>query len=526
MRVPRNSKFLHIAIVAACAALVAGCDLDGDDDDGGPAAGSSGASSINAQQACTALAGKTIGGATVAAAAEVAASGPVPAYCKVIAKIEPALNFEMRVPDAWNGKLHYGGGGGFNGSIPPLAGPNLEALNKGYITVSSDSGHQASGVDASWAIGNPHAEALYGHLSVPTVMSSALEMVTSAYGSAPTHSYFEGCSNGGREALMNAQRYPNLFDGIIARAPAHNFTGTLGAFNRNIKALSAPGGAFSAAKIALLSNAVLAACDANDGIAEGVISHPSACSFDPLTLRCAGGVDAGDSCLSDAQLAVVTSWTTPAEFAGGAYRSAGWTLSGNESDPGAWPAWLTGSPSLQFLFQDSGVKSFIARDPTIDPLTYVYDSNPAALSNLASYADATNADLRPFNASGGKLILWHGLNDSALSYRNTTEYYQGVVNAMGGQANAGALVRYYHAPGVNHCAGGPGADSTDLLAALDAWVVDGTAPAELTASKFAADGSTTFARPLCRYPQYPRYTGPANDAAAAALPASYTCTSP
>ena len=504
----------------AVSLLIVGCGGGDDDDD----------ATITAQQACATLSGKTVAGAQVTAAAAVPASGAVPTYCKVNATIPPQLNLEMRLPENWNGKLHYGGGGGYNGAIPGLSGTNLSALQQGYATVSSDSGHQGSGVDASFALNDTHAANLFGHLSVPTVMSSSLEMIVTAYGRAPSRSYFEGCSNGGREALMNAQRYPNLFDGIIARAPAYNWAGFMGQFNRTAKALNAAGGQFNAAELALLSKGVRDACDAGDGITEGIVANPDACSFDPATLRCPGGADAGDACLSDAQLAVVNSWVSPAVFAGGAYRNAGWALTGNEEDAGAWPAWVTGSgnvhTALQFLFQDTTVKNYLARDPAADSLAYTpWDQNLNALYALAALNSANNADLRPFANSSGKLILWHGGNDAALSHKATTEYHQGVVAAVGGQANADAFVRYYIAPGVNHCGGGPGADQADLLSALDAWVVNDAAPGTLTASKLSGD-TTQFSRPLCQYPAYPRYTGPANDAAAASLAANYTCTAP
>jgi hypothetical protein len=232
-------------------------------------------------------------------------------------------------------------------------------------------------------------------------------------------------------------------------------------------------------------------------------------------LRCAGGTDTGDTCLSDAQLAVVTSWTTDAVFTGnGTFRNAGWNLTGNEDDPGAWE---TGGGNvacaLQFPFQDTTVKNYLARDPAANSLTYTpWDQNQNALYALAALNDATNPDIRPFINSGGKLILWHGGNDAALSVNSTAEY----------RANP----RFYVAPGVDHCAGGPGADASDLLTALDQWVTKGVAPATLTAEKRDATGAVAFARPLCQYPQYLRYTGPANDAAAAKLAANYTCTTP
>lgn len=523
-----------MAAGAVAAALLAACG--GDDGD---------SASITAQLACDALSGKTLGGATVISAAAVAASGAVPTYCKVNARIQPALNFEMRIPQSWNGKLHYAGGGGFNGYTRPVNDgeiPILAALKAGYINIVSDSGHignhPAGAVfDASWAINDPHAENLYASGSVPTVMSSAVELVTAAYGRAPSRAYFEGCSNGGREAMMAAQRNPNLFDGIIARAPAMDFVGIFGAFQRNLQALALTldsGGATSLTpvKLATLSNAVLAACDAADGVVDKLVSRPSACNFNPATLRCPGGANTGTTCLSDAELGVTTSWTSPIAFSGG-YGSAGWPLTGNEVDPvdpaapGYWPTWVTGP--VQYLFADSGIKGLVARSTSTDPAylyTYDFASHPAELDRVGRTFNATDPDLRPFKDSGAKLILWHGGTDPALSVKDTTAYYNRLITTVGGQATADSFVRYYVAPGVNHCAGGPGADQADLLAALDRWVTEGTAPAALTASKLAADGSTVLSRPLCVYPQYARYTGPAGDAAAARLAGNYTCTAP
>lgn len=469
---------------------------------------------------CAALAGKTIAGANIVATAVVAAAPPLPEYCKVSGLIAPKLNFELRLPTAWNHKLHYGGGGGYNGSIPP-ADPG--ALGAGYAQVSSDSGHQGSALDASFALNDPQAAQLFGSLSVPTVMGAATEIVRLHYGQRARRAYFEGCSNGGREALMNVQRFPTLFDGVISRAPAYNWVGLMGAFNRTAKALAVPGAAIGAAKTATLSNAVLAACDGLDGVADGVVSNPQACHFDAATLRCPGGTDAGDSCLSDAQLAVVASWTSPAAFDGGTYHNPGWPLTGNESASGAWDAWTTGVPSLQFLFSDTTVKNYLARNPAADSLLYDFDSDTGALFSMAALNDATNANIQPFVGAGGKLILWHGGNDSALTVKATTEYAGQVAAALGGPANADGSVRFYVAPGVNHCAGGPGADAVDLLSALDRWVTRGRAPGTLTAYKLdATTGAPLLSRPLCQHPAYPRYKGRGD----VNMASSFACTLP
>ena len=509
-------------LLAGVAALVAGCGGNGD----------ATAQPVTAQQACDALTGKTIAGATVTAVA-VAASGAVPTYCMASGKIAPSLNFQMRLPQTWNGKLHYGGGGGYNGVIPGLSGNNLAALNLGYATVSSDSGHQGGDVfSAAFALNDPVAAQLFGSLSVPTVMSSAQELLKTAYGTAPSRSYFEGCSNGGREALMNVQRYPNLFDGVIARAPAYNWVGVLGHDNRTAKALAAPGDPFPLVKIQLMAKAVRDACDGLDGIVDGVVSNQAACTpavFNPATLRCAGGADTGNTCLSDAQLAVVTSWTTEAVFtASPGYRNAAWSLTGNEDSAGAWPLWVTGNgtltTALQYRFQDTTVKNYLARDSSANSLNYSpWDQNPSAIFALAALNDATSVNIRPFRDSGAKLLLWHGANDSALSANATIEYFNKVKNEVG-TASVDTFARLYIAPGVNHCSGGPGADSADLLSALDNWVVNNAAPGTLTAQKLiAATGAVDFSRPLCQYPLYPKYTGPANNMDAAKLATNYTC---
>lgn len=512
-------------VVAALAAALSACGGGGADLSSGAAATPKAAAPVDLETACANVRGKSGGGATVLAAAVVPGTPTLPAHCKVNALIAPRLNMELRLPSDWNAKLHYTGGGGYNGTIPPA---DAAALAAGYANVSSDSGHQGSPVDATFALHDSHAAQLFGHGSVPAVTVAATELLRLAYGDGPTHKYFEGCSNGGREALMAAQRNPDLFDGIIARAPAYNWVGFMGQFNRNAKSLAAVGAAFTPGKIALLAAAVRTACDGNDGIVDGVVSSTAPCQFNPAVLRCAGAVDAGDSCLTDAQLAVVKSWTSPASFVEGVYTNPGWALSGNEDDPGAWPLWLTGPGgngvgSLQFLFQDTTVKNYLARDPAANSLTYEWESNRAALAHMASLNDATNTDLRPFLRSGGKLILWHGGNDSALSSKATIAYYRAAQLATGaGRLHQG--VRFYIAPGVNHCSGGPGADRSDLLAALDAWVIQGAAPGHLTASR--GTGATASTRPLCVYPQYPHYTGPANDPEAARLAQNYTCTRP
>lgn len=487
------------------------------------------AAEMSAQKACALLSGQTIGGVELTAVM-VAAGGGAPIYCKVNGLIAPALNFEIRLPDSWNGKLYYGGGGGYNGAIPAVVIP---PLIQGYAEVASDSGHQGDGMSAAFIADNENAARLFGSQSVPTVMATALKVVNAAYGKAPVRSYFEGCSTGGREALMVVQRNPNLFDGVISRAPAFNWVGLMGQFNRTAQTLAAPGGSFSPAKTALLAAHVRKICDGLDGLMDGIISNPAACTAKKLALpalRCTGGKDSGDTCFSDAQLAVVGAWTNRISFGNGAYHSEGYSLSGNEDDPEAFGIWVSGNGDVktagQYIIQDSTLKYYLAQDPEADSLKYSpWDRDRKAIDRMAELNDATRADIRPFVASGGKLIVWHGGSDVALSANSTVDYMKRVRAAIG-KSNADASTRLYVAPGVNHCAGGPGADEADLLTALDRWVTAQTAPGTLTALKRNESGGVTQTRPLCQYPLYPRYIGPAGSPAAAESAASYVCTLP
>lgn len=478
--------------------------------------------------ACADFSGKTIAGAAVTSASVVAATATAPEYCRVQATLATKLNFELRLPSSgWNGKLLYGGSneftgssGGFNGSIPVV---NVAALSAGYASVASDSGHTGSSViDASWALNDPEAMNNYASESVPRVATAARELVRQRYGSTVQRAYYEGCSNGGREALMAAQRNPDLFDGIIARAPAYNFTGLLLSFQRSAKLLAAPGGGFTPGKVATLANGVLAACDALDGSADGVVSNPAACTFNPAVLACTGADS--DACLTAPQLAVVDAWTGDFTVAGTSVAATGFPLTGNETDPATWGPWFLGGggiPSYQYLFMIGGVQYMFAKNPLLDPLTYDPTANLGAVAALTSLANADEPNLTRFKARGGKLIVWHGATDPAISVKGSTKYYTNAVTAAGGQASADEFIRYYQAPGVAHCLGGPGADTVDLLTPLDAWVGGGTAPSTLTASKVnLTNGATIFTRPLCVHPKYPRYNGTGDVNAAA----SYTCT--
>jgi len=484
-----------------------------------------------ASQVCRALSGTAVGD-VVLTTSVVARKGATPIYCQVTGTIAPSLRFEIRLPNAWNGKLYYGGGGGYGGAIPE---PVVAPLVQGYVEVASDSGHQGDGMSAAFVLNDPRAAELFGSGSVPAVMATALKVVTAAYGVPPARSYFEGCSTGGQEALMAVQRNPTLFDGVIARAPAFNWVGFMGAFNRNARALAAPGGEFNSAKTALLAKHVRDACDRFDGVVDGIVANPMACTeqvVNVAALRCPGGADTGDTCLSDEQLAVVKSWTSDATFQGQhtSYVAKGYNLTGNEDAAMNFGIWASGNGDLQsagqYVMQDTTVKYYLARDERADSLAYTpWNKNPSALDVMASLNDATDPDILPFVRHGGKLIVWQGGSDAALSVNSTIDYMARMRQAIG-RAQADASTRLYLAPGANHCEGGVGPDLTDLLAALDRWVTKGAVPSTLTARKFDANGKMLRSLPLCRYPRYPRYVGPARDLAAINSASNYVCTLP
>ena len=479
---------------------------------------------------CAALAGKSIGGASISAGAMVpvaAASGPnpaVPSYCKITATMAPALNFEVRLPASWNGKFHYSGGGGFDGTIPSA---DLNSLSLGYVDAASDSGHQGNALDGSFAT-DPVKLDLFAQLSVPTVAAAAKLIVQAAYGSLPSRSYYEGCSNGGREGLMTALRFPTMFDGVIAKAPA-KFIAPIESYKRAATLMANdPGSVLNAAKLSLIDSSIVAACDSLDGAADGLVSNVAACHFDPSTLRCASGTDEGDTCLSDPQIAVVS--TLASYMVGGAgtpYVTSfpPYQLWGDISLPGAWGSWLVGNPkqTIVGLFGASVVQYLLGGSPGANWYDYDFLANAAIVQARADLIDVTDPNMVPFKSTGGKLMLWNGASDPAVPAQGTIDYYSKVVTAVGGQAAADGFARMYLAPGVLHCGGGTGADRTDaMLPALDAWVTQGTAPGSLSASRLDATGATVLSRPLCPYPNYARYNGTGDMNSAA----NFTCAAP
>ena len=502
--------------VALCATgLLAGCGGGGSGGDSTPVA----PPVVSAKAQCDALSGIRVGGARLGVATLVDAANGVGEYCKVVGSLHDTLNFEVHLPSVWNDKLVYAGGGGWNGTIP-IAPHSRSASTAGYVRVGSDGGRQGGALDASVFLNNPTAQADFGYLSIHSVYEVSKQVVALRYKSAPKRSYFEGCSNGGREALIQATRFPNDYDGIVVRAPAFSFTRLFQAFVANGKALAVPGSQISDVKAALIGNAVTAKCDALDGVADGIVSNHAACTFDPAVLRCTAGDN--DSCLTNAQVATANTIYSELKAADGKTIYPGWAPGG---EGGGWPTWVTGTAvggaGFQFQFGSGLIKYWITGDPAFDVLKFVPENYTAELLLASTTLDAT-PDLRSFFGKGGKMVMVHGTNDWAISYKDSVGYIDEVARTMGGAAARDESMEFFLEPGVQHCAGGVGADTVDLVDSVAKWVESGTKPSEqrLVATQLdPTTGATRFSRPMCKYPSFPKYNGSGDVNSAD----SYTC---
>jgi feruloyl esterase len=462
---------------------------------------------------CAALAGLAVADTTITSTAVVAASGGLPEYCRVQGRVDTEINFELRLPTTtWNGKFYHGGGGGFVGSIPTPTTP----LIRGYAVVGTDTGHTGSAIDGSWALNRPDRQLNWGHRAIHVVTVAAKRIVAAAYRQAPRYSYFEGCSNGGRQAAMEAQRYPTDFDGIIAAAPALDITGLMLGFNWNEQAVHAA--PIPPAKLTLIANAVVAQCDAKDGLVDGLVDNPRRCRFDPTVLTCPGAAD-GPNCLTPAQVEAAT------KVYAGPVTSAGEQLHpgfppGAEDGGTGWELWISGpgveGAPLQFWFEDQFLRYFIFGE-SFSSLNFDFDTDVPAVTATSDLFDATNPDLSTFQAAGGKLLMWHGWADHALTADRTIQYHNDVARTMGNKNTIKDFVRLFLAPGMHHCASGPGLNQFDALTALENWVEGGLAPDAIIASHAGPGVART--RPLCAYPRIAVYdgTGDPDDAR------SFTC---
>ncbi len=437
-------------------------------------------------------------------------------HCRVRGVVGTEIGFEVLLPDAWNRRFTMGGGGGFAGSLSNQA---ADVVNAGYATASTDTGHQAEGIQAAWALHNVERQVNYGYLGVHRTAEVAKAVIRAYYGEDAAYSYFVGCSNGGRQALMEAQRFPQDFDGIVSGAPALDFVNIAASFVTHAAATfpqpaNLKASAVSPSDLALVAAAALESCDGKDGVTDGVIDQPATCAL-PLdrVKACPGDVAAADCLTTTARKAIARIYAPVTGPSGEIYPGQ---PVGGEADAGGWQAWITGVdprlsagtggkvPSLRFAFGTEFFKYFVYGNPSWDYTTFDVTNWQADTAAVGKILNADNDDLSGFKNRKGKLILWHGWGDPALNAHSTINYHEKVRKR---DPDAGDYARLCLMPGVLHCGSGAGPDSVDWMAAIAAWTEKGTAPERLIATKKGAEGAVVRTRPLCVYPQRAVHNG-------------------
>ena len=450
----------------------------------------------------------------------------LPQFCRVAGFTTPTtdshIQFEVWMPESgWTLKYLQAGCGGFCGSIS--YGAMAEPLRRGYTVAATDDGHEASGIDASWAVGHPEKVVDFGYRSLKETTDVAKDLIFAFYMSGPQRSYFMGCSDGGREALMEAQRFPHDFDGIVAGSPANFWTHLFAGFVWDQQALGGVfGGDLSQTDLNTMTNAVLAQCVGNNGGlgTDQFLNNPLACHFDPSTLP-----------LSPDKIGAIKKIFSgpPGVFPG--YQGG----AGEASTFLDWPLWMTdtGNPAngLQGLFAANFFQYMVFPGTgwTVNTFSAAENAKQADIK-VGAALNSIDPDLNAFKSHGGKLIQYVGWSDTAISPQNDINYYNAVTDVMGGPGSTRDFYRLFMAPGMAHCGGGPGPNAfgngvngpnpadpkDDLLSALDNWVVNRAAPDEIVATKYVNDNPTqgvAFQRPLCVFPKVSKYKGGSTTAA-------------
>ena len=521
-----------------------------------------GAPGAQAATACSVGGIEALGvdGVTIVSATAVPASGTTPAYCDVVGQLNTSgggappgsAGFEMQFPGNWNSKFLFFGVGGLAGAAYPDFSANpvdrQGALAKGYATAITDAGHLAGGTDASWALlapGKPDKAKLadYYFRATHQVTVAGKQLTQHFYGQAVEAAYFDGCSNGGRQALVEATRFPGDYNGIIAGDPFFDIRSIIGAARLAKQQLS-PATYIPATLLPTVDAAVNASCAKADGVDDGLIQNPAACSFDAYSLVCKPGQEAG--CLSTGQADTLNAYFTATRNTFGSLVYPGFAvtnLATSSTGPlagGGADVWTTGlvpptdfnaaepwgnagfSPSpVGYQFGDHVIQDIVTQDPTFNirnyPVSadgYIDDDTLATFDTRTGAGDASDANgYGRFIRRGGKLIIYHGYSDPALTPFRTTNLYDQLAAAHGGYGALQASVRLFMVPGMQHCVGGPGPNVFDTLTPLDAWVQGGTAPASIPAAHYVNNDpaqAVDRTMPLCPYPTQATYDGAGN----------------
>jgi poly(3-hydroxybutyrate) depolymerase len=507
---------------------------------------------------CAALAGLSLPATEITLAEWNEGGAVVPENCRLQGVIdrrigrhgvEYGIGFELRLPPGWTRRFYFQGGSGTDGVITSAVGSfsGGSALSLGFAIVSTDAGHRGGGPEFGL---DPEARRDYGYDAIEQVTRLARSILVRVYGAEPERSYFVGCSNGGRQGFVAMQRFPDLFDGIVAGAPGFNLpsaaigeawnTQAVAAIATTVDANGKPylPATFSDPDLALFAEAILRACDTSDGLADGIVDDLPGCDFDPDVLRCPGAKDA--TCLTTEQIGALEKIFGGARNSRGEILYSGFPWDAGVADPspiGSLRGWTLGSPALPTntalnTTLGAGALAFLFVTPPVDTddpfqfaLDFDFDADaPKILATSGEYAEsavdymtATDTDLSRFQARGGKLIIYHGASDGVFSANDTVRWYEGVDAAHGGRA--AEFARLFVVPGMGHCAGGPATDRFDAFTAIIDWVERGVAPVELVATASPSSPFPGRTRPLCPYPRQTRYRGEGSIEDAA----SFTC---
>jgi len=414
--------------------------------------------------------------------------------------IKPSSDSDIKVElwlpaSGWNKKYEANGNGGWSGSITPAT--LAAGVQRGYATAMSDTGHE--GGSASFALGHPEKLIDFGYRSVHEMAMKGKAIIKAFYGEDPKYSYWNGCSAGGRQGLMEAQRYPADFDAIVAGSPGLNWTGRsmqavwIAQATHKDEASFVPN-----TKFAAIHNAALEACDALDGVKDGVIDNPTRCHFDPKTIECKGAD--GPTCLTAPQVETVRRIYSDVINV----RTKQEVFPAHE--PGSELGWNTMAGPNAFGLGTDMFKFVVFKDPNWDYKTFNFDSDVDATLKAGADLNAMNPNIKPFLDRGGKMIQYHGWADPQISPRSSVEYYKSVLDSQGGASKVMGSYRLFMEPGMAHCGGGDGPNTFDMLSAVEQWKEQGKAPDQILASHMTA-GKVDRTRPLCPYPQVAKYKG-------------------
>lgn len=461
---------------------------------------------------CAALVSQTGYEFSITTAVSVPASGGVPEHCRVTGLIQPDIQFEVRLPAVWNGRMYMIGNGGYAGEqldTPARVSGTQAAVSRGFATAQTNTGHDAAVEPLGTFAVSGQKFLDYAYRAVHITAVTAKRLVQVHYGVPARRSYFNGCSTGGRQGLISAQRFPDDFDGIVVGAPVLNLSGTIIGYVHNQRALA--GAPISLDKIKLLSDAIYAKCDTADGVKDGVIDDPRRCAFKASSDLPRCGAESGTSCFTEGEITALEA------IYGGVNRNGasffpGWPIGseiGVANQASGWVPWFVpaaGQRPIQTTFGETFFRymAFGRANPSYDWLTFNIENDYDKLAPTRAALDATDPDLSRFSARGGKILSYYGWADPALNPVMGVNYYESVLAKMGPSTTD--FFRLFMVPGMFHCSGGVGTSTFDAVTPLIQWVEKGMAPATVPASR-VVDGKTVRTRPLCPYPEVAKYKG-------------------